>query len=120
MHRCPNQGCPAQFFELLKHFVSRGAMDIDGLGERWCRILIDRGLVSDLSHIYTLTQEQLTELDRMGDKSATRILTNAEASKQRPAGPHPVRPGHPARRRGGCRVAGRSLRQHRRNRGGRG
>ncbi len=84
MHRCPNQGCPAQFFELLKHFVSRGAMDIDGLGERWCRILIDRGLVSDLSHIYTLTQEQLTELDRMGDKSATRILTNAEASKQRP------------------------------------
>ena len=84
MHRCPNPECPAQFFELLKHFVSRSAMDIDGLGERWCRILIDRGLVSDLSHIYKLRPEQLTELDRMGDKLATRILTNVEASKQRP------------------------------------
>ena len=84
MHRCPNAACPAQFFESLKHFVSRGAMDIDGLGERWCRILIDRGLVSDASHIYRLQREQLTELDRMGDKLATRILDNIEASKRRP------------------------------------
>ena len=84
MHRCPNEECPAQFFELLKHFVSRSAMDIDGLGERWCRILIDRDLVSDLSHIYKLRQEQLTELDRMGDKLSTRILDNIDASKQRP------------------------------------
>ena len=84
MHRCPNSACPAQFFESLKHFVSRGAMDMDGLGERWCRILIDRGLVSDVSHVYNLTAEQLVELDRMGDKLATRILTNIEASKRRP------------------------------------
>ena len=84
MHRCPNSACPAQFFESLKHFVSRGAMDMDGLGERWCRILIDRGLVSDVSHVYSLTAEQLVELDRMGDKLATRILTNVEASKRRP------------------------------------
>ena len=84
IHRCPNPDCPAQFFELLKHFVSRGAMDIDGLGERWCRIFIDRGLVSDVSHVYHLKPEQLTELDRMGDKLASRILTNVEASKQRP------------------------------------
>ena len=84
MHRCPNSACPAQFFESLKHFVSRGAMDMDGLGERWCRILIDRGLVSDVSHVYSLTSEQLVELDRMGEKLATRILTNIEASKQRP------------------------------------
>ena len=84
MHRCPNSACPAQFFESLKHFVSRNAMDMDGLGEQWCRVLIDRGLVSDVSHLYSLTQEQLTELDRMGDKLATRILTNVEASKQRP------------------------------------
>ena len=84
MHRCPNSACPAQFFESLKHFVSRGAMDMDGLGERWCRILIDRGLVSDVSHVYKLTAEQLVELDRMGDKLATRILTNIDASKRRP------------------------------------
>ncbi len=84
MHRCPNSACPAQFFESLKHFVSRGAMDMDGLGERWCRILIDRDLVSDVSHVYKLTAEQLVELDRMGDKLATRILTNIEASKRRP------------------------------------
>ena len=84
MHRCPNSACPAQFFESLKHFVSRGAMDMDGLGERWCRILIDRGLVSDVSHVYSLTADQLVELDRMGDKLATRILTNIESSKKRP------------------------------------
>lgn len=84
MHRCPNSACPAQFFESLKHFVSRGAMDMDGLGERWCRILIDRGLVSDVSHVYALTMDQLTELDRMGEKLATRILNNIEASKSRP------------------------------------
>ena len=84
MHRCPNRACPAQFFESLKHFVSRSAMDIDGLGERWCQVLIDRGLVSDAAHLYGLTREQLTELDRMGDKLATRILTNIEASKERP------------------------------------
>ena len=84
MHRCPNSACPAQFFESLKHFVSRNAMDMDGLGEQWCRVLIDRELVSDVSDLYSLTQEQLTELDRMGDKLATRILTNIEASKQRP------------------------------------
>ena len=84
MHRCPNSACPAQFFESLKHFVSRGAMDMDGLGERWCRILIDRGLVSDVSHVYSLSMDQLVELDRMGEKLSTRILANIEASKQRP------------------------------------
>ena len=84
MHRCPNAACPAQFFESLKHFVSRSAMDIDGLGERWCRILIEQGLVSDTSHLYGLQREQLTALNRMGDKLATRILTNIEASKGRP------------------------------------
>ena len=84
MHRCSNSACPAQFFESLKHFVSRGAMDMDGLGERWCRILIDRGLVSDVSHVYNLTMDQLVELDRMGEKLSTRILANIEASKQRP------------------------------------
>jgi DNA ligase (NAD+) len=84
MHRCQNKVCPAQFFELLKHFVSKGAMDIDGLGEQWCKILIDAGLVKDLSDIYYLKIEQLLELDRMGDKLASKIIKNIEASKTRP------------------------------------
>jgi DNA ligase (NAD+) len=84
MHRCPNTTCPAQFFELLKHFVSKGAMDIDGLGERWCRILIDVGLVKDVADLYYIKKEQLLELDRMGDRLATKIMNNIEASKERP------------------------------------
>ena len=84
MHRCPNSTCPAQFFELLKHFVSKGAADIDGLGERWCGILIEQGMVSDIADLYRLQKGRLMELDRMGDKLATRIMDNIEASKNRP------------------------------------
>ncbi len=84
MHRCPNASCPVQFFELLKHFVSKGAANIDGLGERWCRILIEQRLVSDLSDLYYLKKDQLLLLDRMGDKLATKIMDNIEASKSRP------------------------------------
>ena len=84
MHRCPNASCPAQFFELLKHFVSRGAMDMDGLGEQWCRILIDQGFVSTLADLYFLEKDKLLELDRMGDRLATKIMDNIEASKTRP------------------------------------
>ena len=83
MHRCPNTSCPAQFFELLKHFVSKGAMDIDGLGERWCQILIDAGLARDVADLYYLSKERLLELERMGDKLATKIMDNIEASKER-------------------------------------
>ena len=84
MHRCPNTSCPAQFFELLKHFVSKGAMDIEGLGERWCRILIDANLVTDVADLYRIKQEEMLGLDRMGDKLATKIMGNIETSKKRP------------------------------------
>ena len=84
MHRCPNSACPAQFFELLKHFVSKGAMEIDGLGEQWCRILIDTGLVEDVADLYYLEKDQLLQLERMGEKLATKLVENIEASKQRP------------------------------------
>ena len=84
MHRCPNPSCPAQFFELLKHFVGKNAADIDGLGERWCGILIEQGMVSDLADLYSLEKDKLLELERMGDKLATKIMTNIEASKNRP------------------------------------
>ena len=84
MHRCPNASCPAQFFELLKHFVSRGAMDMDGLGEQWCRILIDQDFVSTVADLYFMEKERLLTLDRMGDRLATKIMDNIEASKTRP------------------------------------
>ena len=84
MHRCPNTSCPVQFFELLKHFVSKGAMDIDGLGEQWCNILIENSLVKDVAGLYRLDKDELLKLDRMGDKLATKIMTNIEVSKLRP------------------------------------
>ena len=84
MHRCPNTSCPVQFFELLKHFVSKGAMDIDGLGEQWCNILMENSLVKDVADLYRLDKDELLKMDRMGDKLATKIITNVEASKQRP------------------------------------
>jgi DNA ligase (NAD+) len=84
MRRCPNASCPAQFAELLKHFVSKGAMDVDGLGERWCETLIARGLVKDVAELYYVKKEQLLELERMGDKLATKIIASIAASKDRP------------------------------------
>ena len=84
MHRCPNPSCPAQFFELLKHFVGKGAADIDGLGERWCSILIEQGMVRDVADLYRLEKDRLLALERMGDKLATRIMDNIEVSKNRP------------------------------------
>ena len=84
MHRCPNASCPAQFFELLKHFVSRGAMDMDGLGEQWCRILIDQDFVRNVADLYFLEKEKLLGLERMGDRLATKIMDNIEVSKTRP------------------------------------
>lgn len=85
--RCPNRGgCPGQQFQLLKHFASRGAMDIDGLGEE--RVLqLQRGLeVRDAADLYELTLEQLVSLDRFGEMSAQKLLDGLEASKQRPFG----------------------------------
>ena len=84
MHRCPNPTCPSRFSELLKHFVSKGAANIDGLGERWCGILIEQGLVTDVAGLYSLEKDKLLELDRMGDKLATKIMANIEDSKNRP------------------------------------
>ncbi|MEC9309271.1 MAG: NAD-dependent DNA ligase LigA [Chloroflexota bacterium] len=81
MHRCPNSMCPAQFYELLKHFVSKSAMNIDGLGEQWCNSLITNGLVKDISDIYTITKDDLLNLDRMGDILASKIISNINNSK---------------------------------------
>jgi DNA ligase (NAD+) len=84
MHRCPNVACPAQIYELLKHFVVRGAMDVEGMGESLSEALLKAGLVKDVADIYYLTREQLLTLERMADKSAANILTAIETSKGRP------------------------------------
>jgi DNA ligase (NAD+) len=76
--------CVAQRFELLKHFVSRGAMDIESVGEKLAWLLvIEHQLVYDPSDIYQLTKEQLVALERVGDKSAQNVIDNIEASKSR-------------------------------------
>jgi DNA ligase (NAD+) len=83
---CPNRKCPAQNFRLLTHFASRGAMDIEGLGESMAQQLLDSKLVEDIAEVYSLTKEKLVTLERMGEKSAENLLAGIEASKQRPLG----------------------------------
>jgi DNA ligase (NAD+) len=84
MHRCTNAACPSQALERIKHFVSRGAMDIDGVGEKLCQALFEAGLVKDAADLYYLTREQLLGLERMADKSASNVLNSIEKSKNRP------------------------------------
>jgi len=83
--RCPNRrGCPAQLQARLEHFVSRGAMDIDGVGESLLAQLIDRELVADPADLYLLTVEQLAGLERMGERSAANALAAIDGSRQPP------------------------------------
>jgi DNA ligase (NAD+) len=84
MHRCTNTACPSQALEKIKHFVGRGAMDIDGVGEKLCQALFEAGLVKDAADLYYLTKEQLLGLERMADKSASNVLNSIEKSKNRP------------------------------------
>jgi DNA ligase (NAD+) len=86
MAYCPNRACPAQIFRGLSHFVSREAMDIDGLGESLAASLLNVGLVRTPPDLYHLSEEQIVSLDRMGEKSAQNLLHAIEASKQRPLG----------------------------------
>lgn len=86
MHRCINAACPAQALERIKHFVSRGAMDIEGVGDKLCKVLFDAKLVGDIGDLYYLTRDQLIGLERMADKSASNILDSIEGSKNRPLG----------------------------------
>ncbi|WP_368997070.1 NAD-dependent DNA ligase LigA [Caldifermentibacillus hisashii] len=80
--RCINPKCPAQIREGLIHFVSRNAMNIDGLGEKVITQLFQENLVADVADIYKLTKDQLIQLERMGEKSVQNLLTAIEASKE--------------------------------------
>ncbi|MEO8027343.1 MAG: NAD-dependent DNA ligase LigA [Bryobacteraceae bacterium] len=82
--RCMNSDCPARLKETILHFAARGVMDIDGLGDVLVEQLVDRGLVRGVADLYHLTLDQLSELERMGQKSAEKVLGNIEASRQRP------------------------------------
>ena len=81
-YRCVNTACPAKLKESLLYFAGRRAMNIDGLGDALVDQLVDKGLVHDVADLYHLTHEQLTELERMGDKSAQNLLDEIKRSKQ--------------------------------------
>jgi DNA ligase (NAD+) len=84
MAYCPNLACPARNLESLRHFVSKGAMDIESIGERMCEQLVQAGLVKTFPDFYALTREQLLALEGVKEKSAENMLKAIEASKQRP------------------------------------
>jgi DNA ligase (NAD+) len=82
---CPNRrGCPGQTFQQVKHF--RGAMDIEGLGEKQAMRFLDEGLIRDPADIYDLTADRIQELEGFGEVSAQNLLREIEASKERPFG----------------------------------
>jgi DNA ligase (NAD+) len=83
MSRCTNAACPAQVFERVRHFCSRGAMDIEGIGDVMAQQLTELGLVREIADIYTLDQTKLAAVPRTGDKTIANLLRNIEASKSR-------------------------------------
>ena len=84
--RCVNKSCPAQVAAKLRHFVSRKAMDIEGLGEKLIDRFLEEGLLSDVASIYRLREhsEKLVELEKLGEQSVSKLLANIELSKTRP------------------------------------
>ncbi len=85
-HRCTNNDCPARSRENIFHFVSRGAMDIEGLGPAVVTQLLQNNLIKDAADLYRLNFSDLINLPRFGQKSAANLLNSIEASKKRPLG----------------------------------
>jgi DNA ligase (NAD+) len=83
-HRCIDLACPAQIRENIKHFVSRGGMDIEGMGDRIVSQLLDAGLIRDPADLYAITKEQLLDLERFADKSADNLIQAITRSKRPP------------------------------------
>lgn len=84
-HYCPNQyGCKPQIIGRIQHFISRKAMDIEGLGGETVGLLVNAGLITNYADLYELTQEQVIPLERMAEKSAENLIKGIEASKQIP------------------------------------
>ena len=117
MARCTNASCPAQVFERVRHFASRGAMDIEGLGDVLADALTGLGLVHDIADIYALDAEKLGSVPRMGDKSVAKLLEAIEGSKTRGLARVLTGLGHSIRRGTDRGDPGRRLRLNRRDRG---
>jgi DNA ligase (NAD+) len=83
MSRCTNAACPAQVLERIRHFCSRGAMDIEGIGDVMAQQLTELGLVRDIADIYALDAPKLAKIPRTGEKTISNLLRNIEASKAR-------------------------------------
>lgn len=84
-HFCPNYtGCPTQITGRIQHFISRKAMDIEGLGGETVELLFKEGLITNYADLYTLTKEQVMPLERMAEKSAENLVKGVEASKKIP------------------------------------
>jgi DNA ligase (NAD+) len=84
--RCPNRDCPVKLSRGLEHYTSRGAMDIEGFGEKLSHRLVELGIITSLSDLYALPdrRDQLLELDGLGEKSLDRLFKNIDGSKQQP------------------------------------
>ncbi|MBO5374745.1 MAG: NAD-dependent DNA ligase LigA [Clostridia bacterium] len=80
--RCTNPSCPAQLERNIEHFASKKAMNIDGMGGKVVKLFLDNGLIHDASDLYYLKKEEIEILERMGEKSAEKLLSAIEASKQ--------------------------------------
>jgi DNA ligase (NAD+) len=85
-HYCSNRSCPSRGYEGLKHFVSRGAMDIDGVGEKLVARLLELGLVTRPQDLYRLTADDLLPLEGFQQRSAENVIASIDASRQRPFG----------------------------------
>ena len=83
-YRCVNANCPAKLRETIRHFASRGVMNIEGMGDALVNQLTERGLVKNVADIYQLKKSDLLSLERMGDKSAQNVLDEIDASKKLP------------------------------------
>ena len=84
-HFCPNkERCPPQIIGRIQHFISRKAMDIDGLGAETVALLVENGLINNYSDLYDLQVKEILPLDRMAEKSAEKLISGVEASKQIP------------------------------------
>ena len=84
MTRCLNSSCPAIVQGAIIHWARRDALDIEGLGEKWVKQLVEQGLVQSVADLYSLTEQDLEPLDRMGKRLAQKLVDAIAASKSRP------------------------------------